>query len=381
MKDPALSDGDWSISTGPGTTSDEAKNITREKFENSIDKADSAFTMAQTYVTAMADVIKDINRIKTSIKIPEFDPEIPENILELIRDIPDNPLTSADYDIKIPDSLAWTFQEEAYISNILTSLQNRLMNIIVSGGAGLASVEQAMFEREAERDALVNEDTKTTIADNWAKRNWDMPGGGLFHDLSQVDAEYQNKRLDKSRAIAEESRKFEIDMEQKAFERAVALEGITHEYWGNRNARKLEASKAMITYGLSIANLQIERLKAKASVYAEVVRAYVAHVGAVTAYATLLASVADTKIKYILGVIQARTAELEAEIRQMGVIEGLTLEGVKAQASIQAQIAASALAAFHASASISSSFSASLSQSKGHSESWSHSENTENKGA
>jgi hypothetical protein len=137
----------------------------------------------------------------------------------------------------------------------------------------------------------------------------------------------------------------------------------------------------MITYGLSIANLQIERLKAKASVYAEVVRAYVAHVGAVTAYATLLASVADTKIKYILGVIQARTAELEAEIRQMGVIEGLTLEGVKAQASIQAQIAASALAAFHASASISSSFSASLSQSKGHSESWSHSENTENKGA
>ena len=127
--------------------------------------------------------------------------------------------------------------------------------IILNGISILPELETAIYDRETERNEIANNDAKEKIADEWAKRGFELPGVGLFNMMSQVDIEYQNKRIDKARAVVEEMRKMELQMEQFALENGNKTVAVDHETHKAYYDRSLEANKAIVNYGLAIADL------------------------------------------------------------------------------------------------------------------------------
>lgn len=354
----------FNINTGDDSIPYWSKKIVKDRYGDVELLADEWLDTAKDFIEKISSYIDDIDGINTKITVPDVDFEVPIDLIGLINDIPSNPIKESDYILNIPDELVWNYSEDPYTSDLLLKLQARLKNIIVNGGGALASIEDDIFARETERDALVNEDAKTKAADNWAKRNFELPGVGLFSAITQVDVEYQNKRLDKSRAIAEESRKAEIQMEQNAFAEANKIEATTMDWNSKHNDRKLEAAKAIIQYGLSIITAKLQVLDAKVKAYNLVVQAYVARVEATKAVIDAFTSVTDAKVRYYVAKVQAAIAELDAKVKEMQARAGIIVDADKAQAQIAAQIAAGALAAIHVQASISSGYSAQVSQSE-----------------
>lgn len=342
-----------------------AKDLVVEKYELTNIFANYYSGLAERFMREVKDSILLMTDFEPTIDVENLDIRIDQDWQSLITSIPTSPLTADDYNILLPSGLEWNFHEEAYVSSLLNSLRTELLDIIENGHTGLgASVEQAMWDRESERDALALQEAKEKIADNWTARGFSLPSVGLFSSMNQVDVEYLNKRLDKSRAIAEETRKLALQMLQKSIEESVKLEGVTQDYSIKYNTIRLEAAKATIDYGLRIIDVAIKKLEAKVKAYEMEVRAYVARVDAIKSVIDAQIAVIDGKVKYITAKIQAAIAELDAKIKLLGMKYGITQDAATKMAQIAAQITASALAAFNASANVSGNFSVGLSQSQ-----------------
>ena len=109
---------------------------------------------------------------------------------------------------------------------LVQAIKNKLTSNINEGGTGLsADVEAAIWDRDLERNEQQLIDSTTKVTSMWAKKGFSLPDGDLAHSLSEIQKEYLNRKIDRSREIAIK----QADLEQtnlfKSLEIATDLTG------------------------------------------------------------------------------------------------------------------------------------------------------------
>jgi hypothetical protein len=129
------------------------------------------------------------------------------------------------YSITAPTN--WDFVvEDILISDdpMVAAAITRLSSNISSGGTGLsASVEADIWDRDKERGEQQLEDSTDKMAVMWAKKGFSLPDGMLAHSLAELQKEYMNKSLDRSREIAVKQAELEQSNLFKSLELSVSL--------------------------------------------------------------------------------------------------------------------------------------------------------------
>ncbi len=108
------------------------------------------------------------------------------------------------YSLTAPSEWAFGVNSNILISDdpMIQAAINRLSDNIANGGTGLsADVEAAIWARGLEREGQQLEDSSDNILSMWAKKGFSLPDGMLAHSLSEIQKEYMNKKIDRSREI------------------------------------------------------------------------------------------------------------------------------------------------------------------------------------
>lgn len=342
------------------------RTLVTEKFNTSQNYAMSAYSTAMMYLGNLYTLIQNMTKVDKNITYSVLK-------IDTTFSMPSEPKSpSLTYDDSVIRNV-FKYTENAYISSLLSQLKDKLITVLTGGGSGLGSAtEDAMWQRETERNKQALQDTKDRIASDWAERGLSLPGGGLFNAFAQVDIEHLNKMNDKARTIAEETRKIEIENVRLAMQEAKNIEAILMDYAGKYWDRKLQAAKAILEEATVIFNASIEVIKTKASVYGQEVSAYAAKVQALTSKAQLTISGIKGNMDYAVAKVNAQIEVLKASIEEAKGIYTLSVESTKGQAAIAAQLAASALSAVSASAQISLGDRQSVDSNISASETWKH---------
>lgn len=355
-------------------------DIVIEKFNQTKEYADEAYDSTVSLLENLVDTVNDIADVDTDIPFGNagFLPiPLPFNIEEYLAMIPANPITAADYENienLRPDEGLVLEDETDYDSALLDLLKEKLTDVLNGNGATLISsaLTDQIWYRETEQGKLANQEAKEKQAAEWAERGLDLPGGGLFHMTSQIETEFQNKLLDKARAIAEESRKLEIENMWKAIDNTrqleVSLIELHNRYW----QRKLDAAIKVAEVALAIYTGAIEALKMKAQAYGAEAAAYGEEMKAIAAIGDLYAELNKAIVAYETARSEAAAKEVMAELQEAQIKANVALESIKASAQIAAQLCASALSAVSAQASIESRDSAEVRSSLEAREEWNH---------
>jgi hypothetical protein len=335
--------------------------------------ANEFYDLVTTYLGQLTGLVTSIPDVDNTVSIPDVNTDVDTTDLEaLVRDFPVDPISGVTWPDPPTDTLVFN-EDTDYSEDLFNAFDTKLQNVLADVTTLLnGTIENDILYRETERDAIVNQDAMSAKADEWAERGFELPGAGLFNNIGQVDTEYQNTLLTKSRDIAVESRKLEIENTQKILETINSFESIRMQYKSQYWTRRLDAAKTLLERGTIIFAGQIEVIKTKALTYQALTAAYASRAGALSDFAKVKFDGVRAAIEYASVQVNASVAELNSEISELEARYGLALEGVKSQANLAAQIMASALSAVSASAQISSSDSANMSTSLGSSEHWQH---------
>jgi len=289
-----------------------------------------------------------------------------------------------------------------YVSDLMTKLQAKIMNDLIYGSTGLtADVENAIFNRNYERDLVEYDDELDRIAANWSRGGCPYPNGGLRAAQDRITREFSNKRTDVSRDIMIKSWELALQNTHFIIAQGIAIESLMIKWAEAVGNRVLDASKATIdanlrTYEVSwkgfsdrvktiidkaMAKIQynlglIRIFEAKVNAYASKMKAESDRVSAVArgdeaevAVFNSLINFDIQKVNLNLKVIEAKIQQAtanahilikdkEIEIKAYEALNQLKAEAQKAIGSIAAQVAAGALSAVHAQVSIGASNSA-----------------------
>jgi hypothetical protein len=232
---------------------------------------------------------------------------------------------------------------------MVVAVKNRLQNNIVIGGTGLsASVEAAIWQRDLERNEQQLSDSTDKVTSMWAKKGFSLPDGMLAHSLSEIQREYMNKMLDRTREIAIKQADLEQSNLFKSMELAISLtfkliDGLT-----KYEELLLRAQEDTAKYANEYIDLQIKAHNGTVEVF----KAVVQYQEALVRSELTKAEIYKAQIQGALAVATANeatakvyTAQIEAEVaRYKGVIDGnvslaqmftAQVNAVVAQAGIQ----------------------------------------------
>ena len=221
-----------------------------------------------------------------SIDIPVFDGVLP--VCEL-----DSPQT------------LFMYEEDVYQSILKDAINDNLLSLVNEGGTGLADdVEEAIWQRAQDRQALKNEQMYDEAETFFASRGFTLPPGALSGRIAGVQKEI---------ARADQQLNYEIMIEQArlaqtnthfALTTAVQHEANIMGYVSGVAERALNAAKIVQETAIAIFNAEVTKCNQKLAVY------------------QTCAAVYESRIK---------AASLGLENYR------IQLEGVKVQASIQEQ--------------------------------------------
>ena len=189
----------------------------------------------------------------------------------------------------IPAPRQWNFD----VNNILISDDplvmeciSRLTNNIRYGGTGLTpAIEDAIWNRDLERNEQTLEDSTDKTVQVWAKMGFSLPDGMLAHSIAELQKEYLNRSIDRSREISIKQAELEQTNLFKSIELASGLMahviGLEIEY----EKLVLQAQEFTAKYANEYIDMQIkaymaqvDAYKAKAQVYETLIRAEIAKV-------------------------------------------------------------------------------------------------------
>jgi hypothetical protein len=232
---------------------------------------------------------------------------------------------------------------------MVKAIMDRLANNITYGGTGLsADVEADIWARDKERNEQQLEDTTDKIFAMWAKRGFALPDGLLAHSLSEVQKEYMNKMLDRTRDIAIKQAELEQMNLFKSMELGVSLAFKLIEEWVRYEELVYRAQESTAKYANEYLELTIKAHNDTVEVYKACVQAYEVQVRAemtkVEIYrAQIQAALATVQMNE--QTVKLYATQIDAEIaKYKGVLEGDKIyaeifseqvRGVLAQAQVQ----------------------------------------------
>lgn len=254
-------------------------------------------------------------------------------------DIPELNITLPAYKISDPTSFVFTVDNVDIRDDVLMkAAMDRLKANILYGGTGLSeAIENAIWEREKEREGQALEDATDKIITMWAKKGFSLPDGPLANSLATAQKDFMNRSIDRAREISIKQAELEQTNIFKSLEMAVSLvKEIADAFYKNvelgLRAQEYTAKFANEYIELQIKTYEVavEGYKAQAQVYSEQIKANIAKVDVYKAqlegelakgqineqnvkiYAEQLKAI-EVQMDVYKSEIQAMTALLEAE--------------------------------------------------------------------
>jgi hypothetical protein len=183
-----------------------------------------------------------------SISLPTLEP----------IDYPELTAVIPEENIVTPD-LTFNWEEEDYTDNgLYDAIQDKLLDTIQNGGTGLNPiVEQAIWDRERNREDQAALKAKAEVREEWAKRGYSLPPGAEFAALKEVAIATQDKIVSLGRDIAIKQAELEQENLRHAISETVRLEGVLLDYYSSKMQRQFEAARYIQEAAISIANAQI----------------------------------------------------------------------------------------------------------------------------
>ena len=291
-------------------------------------------------ITAISDVTKPVEPAITEAELGALLaivlPDVP------IIEFPSANIEPPAFAVSAPQN--WSF----CVSNIpivddpmVQAVSARLTRNILYGGTGLsADVEDAIWNRDLERNEQALRDATDKVTSMWASKNFSLPDGFLAHSLSEIQKEYMNKLLDRSREIAIKQADLEQSNLFKSMELSINLAAKLIELFIQYESLVLRSQEDTAKFANEYIDLQIktymskvEAYKATAMVYETLVRANLAKV---EVYKTqleaqrLILSINEQTVRIYIEEIRAATMLIEQyKIRVDAMVAELSADRMK----------------------------------------------------
>lgn len=190
--------------------------------------------------------------------------------------------------------LQWS--EPEYAVEIVDEVVLKLREIWAGGNGIPAAVEQAMWERAANREDLDVARAISAATIEHAARGFTMPDGMLTARIDAIRDEALVRKAALNREIAIKMAELQVQNVRWACEQAVAAENALFNIWNNMAQRQFEAAKIQLDSQLALYNSQVALFNAKMSAYGTEAQVY------------------KTKLDAELSRIQVFKAQLDGEL-------------------------------------------------------------------
>ena len=278
------------------------------------------------------------------------DPPVFENIV-----IPDMPLVEypvftsvLPVDDLLAPSEVFSYFEPTYDSPLLDELKRKLLYDIINGGYGIENEdEMRLWLRAREREAINSEAAIQDVTRQVAARGFDVPPGTLnaMVQAAQQTALENNSTL--SREILIKKADLYVQNRQFTIQQARETEQMLITAFGYMCERMLNSAKAVVELSIAVFNARVakynyslERYKADAQVYSELIRgvslkleAYKTQVEGLKVSADIQrihAEVYKVQIDGLNALVNIYQTEVEAA-KVVAEIESIRLDAFKAQ--------------------------------------------------
>ena len=224
-----------------------------------------------------------------------------------------------------------------YTSTLLTTLVASLEDRITNGGTGLAAdVENAIWDREREREAIATRDALLEL-DRMETQGFALPPGQFVDARLKITTEMAARTVTLGRDIAVKQAELELDNVKHALTQAGELEKSLLAAWNETEQRTFEALKFATQAGVDVYNAKvqayaatIDAYKAKIGIYDAQVRGILAEVEAYKA----IVSAESTKAQVNVARVQAYKALIEGSLASVDVYKA-EVSAVVAQAELE----------------------------------------------
>lgn len=178
-------------------------------------------------------------------------------------------------DIVTP-GLTFNWVETDYTDEgLYDAIQAELLDTLINGGTGLhPDVEQAIWDRERNREDQVALKAKAETRTEWSKRGYSLPPGAELRALKEIAIETQNKIVGLGRDIAIKQADLEQENLRHAISETIRLEGILLDNWNRKLQRQFEAAKYVQDVAIALMNADISLYNTRISAYNIQVQAF-----------------------------------------------------------------------------------------------------------
>lgn len=224
-----------------------------------------------------------------------------------------------------------------YTSALLTATRSSLLDTIQNGGTGLnPSVEQAMWDREREREARARSDALAEL-DRMEELGFALPPGVWNANRIKIATESDATNRGSSREIAIKQAELAYAAGKDRLDLAVNLEAKSMDYSNQVEQRLFEATRYATEAGISIYNAKVQAYAAFLDAYKTKVQIYTAQVQAQIALvdvykAEIEAEQAKGEINRVL--VDQYKAQIEAAMSAVEIYKA-QLQGIQIKADIE----------------------------------------------
>lgn len=168
--------------------------------------------------------------------------------------------------------LQWS--EPSYSTEVMDDVLAVIRNIWAGGNGIPAAVENAIWERAANREDLDTARAISAATIEFASRGFTSPPGMLVQRIDAIRDDAMLKKQSLSRDIATRMAELQVQNVKWACEQAVAAENVLFNIWNNMAQRQFEAAKIQLDSQLAMYNAQVALFNAQQSARATEAQIY-----------------------------------------------------------------------------------------------------------
>ena len=235
---------------------------------------------------------------------------------------PPNPI------VIIPGTWAFTVEDILIADDpMVVTIMDRIRNNVLHGGTGLTpAIEADIWDRDLERLIQASDDATDKLTSTWAKKGFSLPDGLLANSVSDLQKEFANKRIDRSREIAIEQARLEQSNLFKSMELGISLALKLIEQLNAYLEITFKAQEATAKYANEYIRLQIETLQSTIEIFKARVQAYEAEMKAAQAAVDVYKAQIEGELGKVTinkGTVEIYTAQITAAVQKYrGVLDG-----------------------------------------------------------
>lgn len=184
----------------------------------------------------------------TPLNLPTFDATAPEFVGDDVRAV-----------------LQW--DEPAYATEILDDVVLKLRELWAGGNGIPAAVENALWERAANREDLDTSRQIDAAYTEFANRGFTMPPGMLASRVDALRDEALVRKQGANREVAIRMAELHVENVRFACEQGIAAENVYVNIWDNMARRQFEAARIQLESQLNYYNAQVALFNAEQQAY------------------------------------------------------------------------------------------------------------------